>query len=379
MKPRRRHRGAYAAAWLLAGWLACVAMPAWAERKVFLAGDSTVAEYGPDRDPQRGWGQAFAPYLVDGWSVRNHAIGGRSSRSFIDQGRLDAIAREIGPGDVLLIQFGHNDAKREDPARYTDPETDYPRFLKAYIDLARSKGATPVLVTSLARRVYDFRSLVDTHGPYPPAMKALAAREQVALIDLEALSAAWIRQHGEEGSKAYFMFVPEQGKADGTHLNHAGARAVACLVAHGWRNVDAEAPVRPVALAECNALPGRPPARASGSVVVNERSIAVEQPGPHEGAGTTTAYPFFDDASGFALAFRKRAMHPGSTIGEHVNDKDEIYYVLSGRGELTLNGRRREVGPGDAVLTRSGDSHALAQRGRQDLVIIVTYPRPGQP
>lgn len=109
------------------------------------------------------------------------------------------------------------------------------------------------------------------------------------------------------------------------------------------------------------------------SYVQQARDIAVEQPGPHAGTGTTTAYPFFEDAEGFDIVFRQRALHPGASIGEHRNDKDEIYYVLSGRGELLLDGKRREVGPGDAVLTRDGSTHALFQRGKEDLVIIVVY------
>src|SRR5690606_6481144 len=115
------------------------------------------------------------------------------------------------------------------------------------------------------------------------------------------------------------------------------------------------------------------PVPVSPSTVVDERDIAIPQPGPHQGAGTTTAYPFFADATGLDLVFRKRVLHPGASIGAHVNDKDEIYYVLSGRGELVLNGVAREVGPGDAILTRSGDSHALRQLGDEDLVIFIVF------
>lgn len=116
------------------------------------------------------------------------------------------------------------------------------------------------------------------------------------------------------------------------------------------------------------------------SYVENERDIAVEQPGPHEGTGTTTAYPFFDDAEGFETIFRKRALHPGASIGAHLNDKDEIYYILSGEGELMLDGETRAVGPGDAILTRDGSRHALYQRGSEDLVIFIVYrKRPATP
>jgi mannose-6-phosphate isomerase-like protein (cupin superfamily) len=117
-------------------------------------------------------------------------------------------------------------------------------------------------------------------------------------------------------------------------------------------------------------------AQRSDSYVENERGIATTEPGPHEGSGSTTAYPFFRDAAGFDVVFRKRALHPGASIGDHVNEKDEIYYVLSGRGLLQLEGEEREVGPGDAVLTRNGHRHALRQLGDQDLVIFVVFRRP---
>ncbi len=122
------------------------------------------------------------------------------------------------------------------------------------------------------------------------------------------------------------------------------------------------------ALAQSTAEPMR-----KDSYVQNERDIAIEQPGPHEGLGKTTAYPFFEQAEGFDLIFRKRALHPGATIGAHTNDKDEIYYILSGKGELTLQGKTREVSPGDAILTRKGDSHALKQLGSEDLLIFIVY------
>jgi quercetin dioxygenase-like cupin family protein len=120
--------------------------------------------------------------------------------------------------------------------------------------------------------------------------------------------------------------------------------------------------------------------KRSGSYVQNEAALAVAQPGPHEGEGRTTAYPFFDDAEDFRVVFRKRALHKGASIGLHTNDKDEVYYVLSGRGELTLEGEVSEVGPGDAILTRDGDSHGLRQLGDEDLVILVVFPkRPSDP
>lgn len=341
--------------------------------RVFIAGDSTASAYPPERAPREGWGMQLQHYLADGVELRNHARSGRSARSFIEQGWLDAIAAELRAGDVLLIQFGHNDAKVEDPSRYSEPAQEYPRQLMRYVELARGRGATPVLVTPVARRSFEDGRLLDTHGPYPQAVRALARREGVALVDLNALSMDWLRQAGDAASRPYFMHVPAQRQADDTHFSTAGAKLVACLVAAGWRDADAQAPVRALEPADCHRIQAPQPAPVSPSVVVNERDIAVSQPGPHQGEGRTTAYPFFADATGFDLVFRKRALHPGASIGAHVNDKDEIYYVLSGRGELVLNGVAREVGPGDAILTRSGDSHALRQLGDGDLVIFIVF------
>ncbi len=213
----------------------CCAGAVAGPRRVVIAGDSTAAAYGPERAPQAGWGQALQDWLDPAaWEVRNHAKGGRSARSFIEEGRLDALAADLRRGDVLLIQFGHNDARVEDPRRYDDPEVAYPQALMRYVALARARGATPILVTPVARLLYDFGALLDTHGLYTQAVRRLAQQQHVALIDLNARSSAWIRALGEQAARPYFLFVPEQGKADGTHFSQAGARAVACLVVRDW-------------------------------------------------------------------------------------------------------------------------------------------------
>lgn len=110
-----------------------------------------------------------------------------------------------------------------------------------------------------------------------------------------------------------------------------------------------------------------------GVVIQQDSAVARREPGPHGGGGETTAYPFFTDAQGLALVFRKRALHRGSAIGYHRNDADEIYYVVSGSGELTVDGVRHDVGPGTAILTRPGSSHGLQQIGSEDLVILINY------
>lgn len=107
--------------------------------------------------------------------------------------------------------------------------------------------------------------------------------------------------------------------------------------------------------------------------IEQDSDVALEQPGPHDGGGNTTGYTFFADQENLNLVFKKRELHPGAAIGYHPHDKDEIYYVLSGTGELTMNGVVSTVGPGTAILTRPGDSHGLRQVGEQDLVIFIVY------
>jgi len=110
-----------------------------------------------------------------------------------------------------------------------------------------------------------------------------------------------------------------------------------------------------------------------GYILERDADVAVEEPGTHKGGGRTIGYSFFRKAPNLRLVFRKRALKPGSAIGYHEQKEDEIYYVLSGRGEMTVDGKAFEVGPGDAILTRPGSSHGLKQTGAEDLVIMINY------
>ncbi len=112
----------------------------------------------------------------------------------------------------------------------------------------------------------------------------------------------------------------------------------------------------------------------SGSwIIETDDAVAEQQDGPHDGGGHTTGYSFFDSLQDMDFVFRKRALHPGSGIGYHQQEKDEVYYVLSGMGELTMNGNKSMVGPGTAILTRPGSFHGLRQTGDEDLVIFIVY------
>ncbi|PYP57524.1 MAG: cupin domain-containing protein [Gemmatimonadetes bacterium] len=122
----------------------------------------------------------------------------------------------------------------------------------------------------------------------------------------------------------------------------------------------------------CLLLPPVPP-RQAPSLIEHDSVVATLQPGPHNGGGETMAYSFFARAPGLNLVFRKRALHRGAAIGYHRQAEDEVYYVVSGTGELTLNGVRSVVVPGTAILTRPGSSHGLRQVGSDDLVVIIVY------
>lgn len=199
-------------------------------RTLYIAGDSTAAQKYADAAPETGWGMALPFFLHKDRPVANHAVNGRSSKSFVDEGRLDVILDEIESGDFLIIQFGHNDAKREDPARYTEPWSTYQDHLRLYIDGARSRGALPVLATSVERRRFDADGNArPTHGDYPAAMRALAERERVALLDIQALSIALWQELGVEETKKYFNWT--ETEQDNTHFNPPGAIEVARLVA----------------------------------------------------------------------------------------------------------------------------------------------------
>lgn len=115
------------------------------------------------------------------------------------------------------------------------------------------------------------------------------------------------------------------------------------------------------------------PATKGGYVLEHDDEVARQEPGTHNGGGQTVGYSFFANTPRLALVFRKRALKPGSGIGYHEQKEDEIYYVLSGRGVMTVDGREFEVGPGAAVLTRPGSSHGLKQMGTDDLVIMINY------
>lgn len=229
-------RGALLAA---AACLAALAAPAAAQTRLFIASDSTAQNYAADRYPQTGWGQMLPCGMAPDAVVVNRAIGGRSTKSFIAEGRWDSLLAEAKPGDVVLIQFGHNDASTGKPERYAPAATLYRDNLLRMIWEARGRGLVPVLVTPPVRRSFDGTRVKADFAAYSEVMRALVSSTNTPLLDLEARSADLLQRLGPDGSrKLYLHYTPEdkaigfpKGIDDDTHFSELGARAMAELVA----------------------------------------------------------------------------------------------------------------------------------------------------
>ena len=189
-------------------------------------------------NPEKGWGQVFPLYLKEGIRVENHAVNGRSSKSFMDEGRWDKVLESIEPGDYVIIEFGHNDQKIKDPSRYADADSAYRLNLLKYITDTRAKGGKPVLATPIVRRRFDESGkFYDTHTDYPDVVRELAEEENVPLLDLHKKTMELLKAYGEERSKKLFLHIQPgefssipKAKEDDTHLSGTGAFRVCDLV-----------------------------------------------------------------------------------------------------------------------------------------------------
>ncbi|MFD2285450.1 GDSL family lipase [Pedobacter petrophilus] len=233
--------------------------------KVYLIGDSTVADYALEeqymekRYPLMGWGQVFQQFLSkDSLKNLNHLIksdsaqvidkakGGRSTRSFFEEGRWKEILLTLKKNDLVLIQFGHNDAAKDKPERYVDIPG-YKDFLRMYVKESRAKGARPVLITPVTRN-YPWKEgkLGSAHGEYPQAVIDVAKELKVPVIDLTTLSAAFFTSKGNDFvTKNYFMNLDSgkyvaypKGQKDNTHFQPEGAKEIARLVYEGLKKIN---------------------------------------------------------------------------------------------------------------------------------------------
>jgi lysophospholipase L1-like esterase len=218
--------------------------------RIFMAGDSTMAdkplyktftdsvtqEKYEEENLERGWGQLLPVYFNDEVEIHNHARNGRSTRTFIGEGRWQALADSLQKGDYVVIQFGHNDQSKEKTDRYTAPE-DYKHNLERFVADVCAKGATPILCTPVMRRRFDtLGNFYDMHGVYPDLVRQVAEEQQVLLADMHRSTERLLKEYGEEKSKALFLHIPvgiyrslPNGKTDNTHFNEQGATIVAAL------------------------------------------------------------------------------------------------------------------------------------------------------
>ena len=212
---------------------------------VYLAGDSTMAEKRPERRPETGWGEALQQFFRAGEvRVVNRAANGRSTRTFLAEGRWQGILDSLAAGDYVFIQFGHNDQSKEKTDRYTPPE-DYRRNLTRFVGDVRAKRATPVLLTPVARRKFDASGrLVDTHGEYPDIVRAVAADQRAPLIDMHRTSAELLARYGADSSRTLFLQLKpgenanyQNGIEDNTHFGPLGAELMARLAVDGIREL----------------------------------------------------------------------------------------------------------------------------------------------
>ncbi|MBQ8601320.1 MAG: pectin esterase [Bacteroides sp.] len=243
---------------LLAAFMVMLFFPAFTTEKtitIFMIGDSTMANKSLEGNNQeRGWGHVLGGFFSEDIVVDNHAVNGRSSKSFIDEGRWEVVLNKMKPGDYVFIQFGHNDEKPK-PDRHTDPGTTFDANLKRFVEEARAKGGIPVLFNSIVRRNFrvnenavtddDFRKdkleeakegevLIDTHGEYLNSPRNVAKELNVPFVDMNKLTHDLVQGLGAEASKKLFMWMPEgvyaacpKGRQDNTHLNVYGARTIA--------------------------------------------------------------------------------------------------------------------------------------------------------
>ena len=249
---------------LLGGLLLFTAMTPDRTTTIFVIGDSTAANKDTTSGKvERGWGMMLQNcFDADHIVVDNHAVNGRSSKSFLDEGRWDKVLEKIRPGDYVIIQFGHNDEKAQ-PNRHTDPGSTFDYHLARYVRETREHGGIPVLMNPVVRRNFfilppevaddeqlrnsifsdtehltEGDTLNDTHGLYRVAPRDVARRMNCHFIDANQITHDLEQGLGREASKKLHMWfrpgeepsIP-QGKQDNTHYNIYGAQVVADLLA----------------------------------------------------------------------------------------------------------------------------------------------------
>jgi len=213
---------------------------------IYLIGDSTMSTYPDNYYPRMGWGQVFhTSFKTDKVRVNNEAVSGRSTKSYIEEGLWEKVYNNLKKGDFVFIQFGHNDMVESKEHLYAPPFGAYTDNLHTLIVQAREKGAKPVLITPMCKRRFDKDGNFQvTMGQYPVAMRVLAERENVPLIDLHKLSCQKFRELGLDKTKNIFLWLSAgesakypEGVEDNTHFQEQGALLLSKLVAQEIKRI----------------------------------------------------------------------------------------------------------------------------------------------
>ncbi len=213
---------------------------------IYLIGDSTCANKSLDDNPERGWGQLISNFFNEDVIIENHAVNGRSTKSFRELGHWSFVYDKLKTGDYVFIQFGHNDSKSNDTTRYAEAHTAYKQNLIRFVNEIRAKGAIPVLLTPVNRRKFDEKgNFFDQHGDYPVVVREVAAEMKVQLIDMHLKSLEFFSKLGPEETKKIFLHIPPkifkalpEGKEDNTHFTRYGAIEIAKLVIEGIKELN---------------------------------------------------------------------------------------------------------------------------------------------
>lgn len=209
--------------------------------RIFLCGDSSCDKKSEKIRPIYGWGEFLADYL-DGIEVINAARGGRSSKSFLEEGALQEVLDQLEPGDLMLIQFGGNDFLWDSEKLYTNPRTTYPEYLMRYVNGAKERGAIPVLLTSVWIRRYHGEEPYDLFNGYNDAVRELAEKEKLPMIEVLKVAMKKMSELPKDETARYFGVLPAgvyenfpNGLNDNNHNVRKGAEFNARIVADGLK------------------------------------------------------------------------------------------------------------------------------------------------
>ena len=226
--------------------IAAISFSATAQKQpvtIFLAGDSTMAAKQPEKRPETGWGEMLGQHFkVGSIRIENRAANGRSTKTFIAEGKWQSIIDALKKGDYVFIQFGHNDSSKDKGERYTPPEN-YRRNLVRFVGEVKARGGYPILLTPVMRRRFDKDGkFYDTHGEYPDIVRSVAREQHVPLIDMHRKSETVIVRYGVEDSRKLFLQLKSgenanypNGVDDNTHFSPLGAEEMAEIAVEGLR------------------------------------------------------------------------------------------------------------------------------------------------